>query len=83
MFERTQCHTVAEQQACLREERAFLGDFLQSQAASGAQGATVDYLQQIARTRLCLDQAASLLVDSLDGTGTSSSDIWDHTSSIL
>ncbi|XP_067087748.1 E3 ubiquitin-protein ligase rnf213-alpha-like [Osmerus mordax] len=68
MFERTQCHTVAEQQACLREERAFLGDFLQSHPASGAQGATVEYLQQIARTRLCLDLAASLLVDSLDVT---------------
>ncbi|XP_046895107.1 E3 ubiquitin-protein ligase rnf213-alpha isoform X2 [Hypomesus transpacificus] len=68
MFERTQFHTVAEQQACLREERAFLGDFLQSHAASGAQGATVEYLQQIARTRLCLDLSASLLVDSLDVT---------------
>lgn len=83
MFERTQFHTVAEQQACLREERAFLGDFLQSHAASGAQGATVEYLQQIARTRLCLDLSASLLVDSLDVTGTSSSGMWDHMSSIL
>ena len=66
-----------------REERAFLGDFLQSHAASGAQGATVEYLQQIARTRLCLDLSASLLVDSLDVTGTSSSGMWDHMSSIL
>uniref|UniRef100_A0AAZ3SJB9 RING-type E3 ubiquitin transferase n=1 Tax=Oncorhynchus tshawytscha TaxID=74940 RepID=A0AAZ3SJB9_ONCTS len=58
MFERMQCHTVAEQQACMQDERVFLGDFLQLDAGHAA---TVEYLQQVARVRMGLDRAADLL----------------------
>ncbi|XP_010872579.2 E3 ubiquitin-protein ligase rnf213-alpha isoform X2 [Esox lucius] len=64
MFERMQCHTVAEQRACLRDERVFLLDFLQSDAGSD-HAATVEHLQQLARVRMGLDMAADLLVDTL------------------
>uniref|UniRef100_A0A3P8YEE8 RING-type E3 ubiquitin transferase n=1 Tax=Esox lucius TaxID=8010 RepID=A0A3P8YEE8_ESOLU len=60
MFERMQCHTVAEQRACLRDERVFLLDFLQSDAGSD-HAATVEHLQQLARVRMGLDMAADLL----------------------
>lgn len=68
MFERTQCYTVAEQQACLQDEKAFLWDFLRSDAAS-TQEATVEYLQQVARVRMGLDMATGLLVDRLASAG--------------
>uniref|UniRef100_A0A8K9Y6Y4 RING-type E3 ubiquitin transferase n=1 Tax=Oncorhynchus mykiss TaxID=8022 RepID=A0A8K9Y6Y4_ONCMY len=58
MFERMQCHMVAEQQACMQDERVFLGDFLQLDAGHAA---TVEYLQQVARVRMGLDRAADLL----------------------
>lgn len=60
MFERTQWHSVAEQQACLLEEKNFLMEFLQSGAVA-PQIVTIEHLQQVARTRLCLDMAADLL----------------------
>lgn len=67
MFERLQFRTAAEQQACL-QETAFLTDYLQSDAVS-ANRATVEYLQQVARVRMDLDMAASLLVEKLTGAG--------------
>ncbi|KAM4598338.1 E3 ubiquitin-protein ligase rnf213-alpha-like [Polymixia lowei] len=75
MFEKVQFRTAAEQQACLQDERAFLVHYLQSGAGS-AHTATVEYLQQVARVRMDLDMAASLLVqrmaaaeDERDGQG--------------
>ena len=67
MFERMQCHTVAEQQACMQDERVFLGDFLQLDAGHAA---TVEYLQQVARVRMGLDRAADLLVHMLSAAAT-------------
>ncbi|CAB1350132.1 unnamed protein product, partial [Coregonus sp. 'balchen'] len=64
MFERMQCHTAAEQQACLQDESVFLGDFLQLDAGHAA---TVEYLQQVARVRMGLDRAADLLEESPNG----------------
>lgn len=69
MLERLQFRTAAEQQACLLDERAFLVDYLQSDAVS-APAATIEYLQQVARVRVGLDMAASLLVDRLTAAGT-------------
>ncbi|CDQ98773.1 unnamed protein product, partial [Oncorhynchus mykiss] len=69
MFERMQCHTVAEQQACMQDERVFLGDFLQLDAGHAA---TVEYLQQVARVRMGLDRAADLLVHMLSAAATGS-----------
>ncbi|KAK3552318.1 hypothetical protein QTP86_010384 [Hemibagrus guttatus] len=61
MFERTQWHSVAEQQACLLEEKNFLMEFLHTGAVV-TETVTIEHLQQVARTRLCLDMAADLLV---------------------
>lgn len=60
MFERTQWHSVAEQQACLLEEKNFLKEFLKTGAVA-TEIVTIEHLQQVARTRLCLDMAADLL----------------------
>ncbi|XP_062875116.1 E3 ubiquitin-protein ligase rnf213-alpha [Trichomycterus rosablanca] len=61
MFERTQWHSVAEQQSCLQEEKNFLLEFLQTGAVA-TKTVTIEHLQQVARTRLCLDMAADLLM---------------------
>lgn len=54
------------QQSCLREESFFLINFLETQSAETA---TVDYLQQVARVRMALDMAASLIVENLNPSG--------------
>lgn len=66
MFERLQFRSMAEQQVCLQDESTFLTDYLQSQSAETA---TVGYLQQVARVRMDLDMAASLLVEKLRAKG--------------
>lgn len=68
MFERTQWHSVAEQQACLLEEKNFLMEFLQTGAVA-TETLTIEHLQQVARTRLCLDMAADLLVSRSSNAG--------------
>ncbi|KAM6957229.1 E3 ubiquitin-protein ligase rnf213-alpha-like [Aplochiton taeniatus] len=69
MFEKMQCQTVVERQAHLQDEKAFLVDYLQSDAAS-VRAATIGYLQQVARVRMCLDMAAHLLVERVTVPGT-------------
>ncbi|KAG7242861.1 hypothetical protein INR49_018116 [Caranx melampygus] len=64
MFERLQFRSMADQQMCLRDESAFLADYLQSHGQS-AETATVDYLQQVASVRMDLDMAANLIVENL------------------
>ncbi|XP_023265809.1 E3 ubiquitin-protein ligase RNF213 [Seriola lalandi dorsalis] len=64
MFERLQFRSTADQQVCLQDESAFLTDYLQSHGQS-AETATVEYLQQVARVRMDLDMAASLIVEKL------------------
>ncbi|XP_070836494.1 E3 ubiquitin-protein ligase rnf213-alpha [Chaetodon trifascialis] len=66
MFERLQFRSVADQQVCLQHESAFLTDYLQSQSAETA---TVEYLQQVARVRMDLDMAASLIMEKLRARG--------------
>ncbi|XP_069558951.1 E3 ubiquitin-protein ligase rnf213-alpha [Brachyistius frenatus] len=62
MFERLQFRSTADQQACLQDESAFLTDFVRPHDQS-AVTATVEYLQQVARVRMDLDMAASLIVE--------------------
>ncbi|GLD49345.1 E3 ubiquitin-protein ligase rnf213-alpha-like protein, partial [Lates japonicus] len=64
MFERLQFRSIADQNVCLQDESAFLTDYLQSHAQS-AEAATVEYLQQVARVRMDLDMAASLIMEKL------------------
>lgn len=66
MYERFQFRSTADHQVCLQDESAFLIDYLQSQSAETA---TVEYLQQVARVRMDLDMAASLIVEKLKPTG--------------
>lgn len=68
MFERTQWHSVSEQQACLLEEKNFLMEFLQTGAVA-TETVTIEHLQQVARIRLCLDMAADLLVSRSSTAG--------------
>ncbi len=68
MFERLQFRSTADQQVCLRNESAFLTDYLQSQSTETA---TVEYLQQVARVRMDLDMAASLIIEELKAKGAS------------
>ncbi|XP_029582376.1 E3 ubiquitin-protein ligase rnf213-alpha isoform X4 [Salmo trutta] len=62
MFDRKphECQKPADQQAYLQNETEFLRHFLDFVTAS-AETVTIEYLQQIARVRLCLDMAAHLL----------------------
>ncbi|XP_070779019.1 E3 ubiquitin-protein ligase rnf213-alpha [Enoplosus armatus] len=67
MFERLQFRSIADQQVCLQDESAFLTDYLQSHGQS-AEEATVEYLQQVARVRMDLDMAVSLIMEKLRTT---------------
>ncbi|XP_078124896.1 E3 ubiquitin-protein ligase rnf213-alpha-like isoform X2 [Sander vitreus] len=67
MFERLQFRSITDQQVCLQNESAFLTDYLQSHGQS-AETATVEYLQQVARVRMDLDMAASLIVEKFRAT---------------
>ncbi|KAJ8011123.1 hypothetical protein DPEC_G00054920 [Dallia pectoralis] len=53
-------HKPGHQQAYLEDETRFLGHFLDIVDES-TETVTIEYLQQIARVRLCLDKAAQLL----------------------
>ncbi|RVE69570.1 hypothetical protein OJAV_G00079000 [Oryzias javanicus] len=64
MFDRSS----ADKQVILQDESAFLTDFLQSHSQSGKE-ATVEYLQQLARVRMDLDTAASLIIENLRNKG--------------
>ncbi|XP_026181025.1 E3 ubiquitin-protein ligase rnf213-alpha-like isoform X2 [Mastacembelus armatus] len=64
MFERLQFRSFADQQGFLQDESTFLTDYLQSQGQP-AETITVEYLQQVARVRMDLDMAASLIVEKL------------------
>lgn len=66
MYDKFQFRSTKDLQVCLRDEIAFLADYLQSQSAETA---TVDYLQQVARVRMDLDMAASLIVEKLRTKG--------------
>ncbi|XP_042164105.1 E3 ubiquitin-protein ligase rnf213-alpha-like [Oncorhynchus tshawytscha] len=68
MFDRKphECQKPADQQAYLQKEAEFLSHFLDSVTAS-AETVTIEYLQQIARVRLCLDTAAHLLHSTQSG----------------
>ena len=68
MFERLQFRSIADQQRCLKDESAFLTDYLQSHDQS-AEKATVEYLQQMARVRMDLDMAATLIMEKLRNPG--------------
>ena len=63
MFERMQFCSGAEQNAYLQEETVFLSYYTRACPDS----ATVQHLQQVARVRMDLDMAATLLVQQLDG----------------
>ncbi|XP_077886537.1 E3 ubiquitin-protein ligase RNF213-like isoform X3 [Ictidomys tridecemlineatus] len=69
IHEKTSAYCTRSELDCLREE----GRFLQT-CSSGRQGqgpataASVEYLQEVARTRLCLDRASDLLLEFQEGS---------------
>ncbi|KAF7459835.1 Hypothetical predicted protein [Marmota monax] len=73
IHEKTSAYYTRSELDCLRKE----GHFLQT-CSSGRQGqgpattVSVEYLQEVARTRLCLDRASDLLLELQEGSGRSS-----------
>lgn len=67
MFERMHFRSAADQQACLQDESAFLTEYLQH--GESAETVTVEYLQQVARVRMDLDVAATLIGEQQTATG--------------
>ncbi|MED6260783.1 hypothetical protein ATANTOWER_028724, partial [Ataeniobius toweri] len=67
MFERLQFRSAADQKAYLQNESAFLTEYLQTHSQH-AEKPTVEYLQQLARVRIDLDMAASLIAEQLRAT---------------
>ncbi|CAB1315530.1 unnamed protein product [Coregonus sp. 'balchen'] len=57
---------MPQEYTCLKEETEFLHHFLDS-VTDSAETVTIEYLQQIARVRLCLGMAAHLLHSMLFG----------------
>uniref|UniRef100_W5N459 RING-type E3 ubiquitin transferase n=1 Tax=Lepisosteus oculatus TaxID=7918 RepID=W5N459_LEPOC len=68
MYEKTQSQTELETVASLEQETRFLQCCVQNTEA-GPEKISIEYLQSIARIRLCLDTAACLLVKDLSGLG--------------
>lgn len=66
MYERFQFRSADLQRVCLQDESSFLISYLETQSAETA---TVAYLQQVARVRMDLDMAASLIVEKLKPSG--------------
>lgn len=66
MYERFQFRSADAQQVCLQDESSFLSNYLETQSAETA---TVAYLQQVARVRMDLDVAASLMVEKVKPSG--------------
>ncbi|XP_069050628.1 E3 ubiquitin-protein ligase rnf213-alpha isoform X2 [Lepisosteus oculatus] len=69
MYEKTQSQTELETVASLEQETRFLQCCVQNTEA-GPEKISIEYLQSIARIRLCLDTAACLLVKDLSGLAT-------------
>ncbi|XP_053706651.1 E3 ubiquitin-protein ligase rnf213-alpha isoform X2 [Synchiropus splendidus] len=67
MFEQSQFRSEAELLACLQDEAAFLTQYQSLEPC--VQTVTIDYLQQVARVRLDLDMAATLIVEQLRSRG--------------
>lgn len=66
MYESFQFRSADAQQVCLQDESLFLISYLETQSAETA---TVAYLQQVARVRMDLDMAASLIVETVKPSG--------------
>ncbi|XP_077384207.1 E3 ubiquitin-protein ligase rnf213-alpha-like isoform X2 [Festucalex cinctus] len=76
MFESFQFRSDTDKQACMRRETAFLTEVLQSLCQSAEEMVvTVEHLQQVARVRMDLDLAATIIATEMPhGGGPSQSD---------
>ncbi|XP_077411767.1 E3 ubiquitin-protein ligase rnf213-alpha-like isoform X2 [Vanacampus margaritifer] len=76
MFESFQFRSDTDKQACMRRETAFVTEVLQSLCPSAEETAvTVEHLQQLARVRMDLDLAATIITAEMPyGGGPSQSD---------
>uniref|UniRef100_A0A8D2D6D2 E3 ubiquitin-protein ligase RNF213 n=1 Tax=Sciurus vulgaris TaxID=55149 RepID=A0A8D2D6D2_SCIVU len=69
IHEKTSARCVSSELSCLEKEGHFLQTCSPGSRGQGpAAAASVDYLQEVARVRLCLDRAADLLVEHEDGS---------------
>ncbi|XP_078510203.1 E3 ubiquitin-protein ligase RNF213 isoform X2 [Lissotriton helveticus] len=61
MYEKMRSYSDSEKQARLRNEGHFLEQYLKLNRQSCCQESSIEYLQRVARIRLCLDTAAEFL----------------------
>nr|XP_040124466.1 E3 ubiquitin-protein ligase RNF213 [Ictidomys tridecemlineatus] len=67
--EKTSAACTQSELQCLREEGRFLLTCSSGRRGQGpATAASVEYLQEVARTRLCLDRASDLLLELQEGS---------------
>ncbi|KAM5149392.1 E3 ubiquitin-protein ligase RNF213 [Callospermophilus lateralis] len=67
--EKTSAYCTQSELQCLREEGRFLQTCSSGRRGQGpATAASVEYLQEVARTRLCLDRASDLLLELQEGS---------------
>nr|XP_034493275.1 E3 ubiquitin-protein ligase RNF213 [Marmota flaviventris] len=67
--EKTSAYCTQSELQCLREEGRFLQTCSSGRRGQGpATAASVEYLQEVARTRLCLDRASDLLLEIQEGS---------------
>ncbi|XP_069055826.1 E3 ubiquitin-protein ligase RNF213 isoform X2 [Pleurodeles waltl] len=61
MYEKVKSYSDSEKLACLKNEGPFLEQYLQLKRQRCCQESSIEYLQRVARIRLCLDTTAELL----------------------
>ncbi|XP_047563764.1 E3 ubiquitin-protein ligase RNF213 isoform X1 [Lutra lutra] len=68
LYEKASGLSASEEPAYLREEGVFLQTCLWRQSLEPASEASVEYLQETARVRLCLDRASDVLSELQEGS---------------
>ncbi|XP_048674799.2 E3 ubiquitin-protein ligase RNF213 isoform X3 [Caretta caretta] len=63
MYEKIGACTQEDQNNCLREDGRFLESYLKRNSQETLRESSIEYLQGVARVRLCLDRVAELLLE--------------------
>nr|XP_025715341.1 E3 ubiquitin-protein ligase RNF213 [Callorhinus ursinus] len=69
LYEKTSALSTSKELTYLREEGVFLKTYLRRRGPEPASEASVEYLQEMARIRLCLNRASDFLSELQEGSG--------------
>ncbi|XP_034881723.1 E3 ubiquitin-protein ligase RNF213 isoform X2 [Mirounga leonina] len=69
LYKKTSALSTSEELTYLREEGVFLRTYLGRRSSEPASEASVEYLQEMARIRLCLNRASDFLGELQEGSG--------------